>query len=471
MRDFMKKVLSIVIFFIANLAFSMEDNPVRLKYTLIFDCASNTKSKQDRFSKFVAKGLEEIYKLKEISTPVIATINKMLTKYCISLRIREHSEGSIACFAHNLTETDFDVSGFITDDAMSKIKRDGLNIDINCKYAGDTRSFVLFNKNKEQELWCETSYCGNVVENKATGLILREIGVTLCPFYVILFHELLHLNHFLDTVDFPWSSDSKDKGFIPYGKALSVQNINDYKLKLTKEQINAFGDIAEFEDDIFVEQLYNDLKSIANDSVWQLNVIQEDKAMELKSEGLTKDDKTKKYLWKREEINLSIVKQLAAYPDWENLEEIRTVFGSKQNSVSEDSIREMIGLPPRGIYGIPQTKRYVLNSMMQKRYGEEKINREYSIGMSSARMGESESAYVPLLVRLLSCNDQVILRGAQAKRGKISNKTLELVRSALNAKFDPDMEVSTPARTGINRMVVADKEERITPLPSEDESE
>lgn len=466
----MKGILAVVLFFAANSVFAMESDFSGLRYTLEFDSASDTQTRQVRFSDFVNETIKELLKHIPDSAQIITRINEVLERYNIPFKIREQSRGSLACFAHDLAEVDFNDHGFLTKGAISRVETDGLSIDINCKYARDTRSFVIFNGGKEQELWCETPYCGNTMEYEGTGAVLREIGVTLCPFYVILFHELLHLKHFLDTVDFQLSG-SKGDGFIPYGKALSVTSKDDYDSKLTPAQKSAFGDIAEFEDNIFVERLYNDLENIAtsNDpSTLRMDIVQESRAKMLKEEGLMKDG-TGEYLWKGKKVDLSIVKQLAAQPDWENLEEIRTVFGSKQDLISEDSVRETIGLPPRGIYGIPETKRYVLNSMVQKRYGVEKINREYSIGMSSKNMAESEAAYVPLLVRLLGCKDQVILKGARIRRGACATNTLQLVRNALNIlQNDPDMEVSTPVRHYVSQ--TDDREEQRPPSLSEDES-
>lgn len=444
----MKKMQLVILLLISSSVFTMDNEVSKVNYTLVY--SSDKESRQGRFSEFVAKAINEISRLGSDYTSVIENISRMLTEHQISLKIREQNSGSLACFVHNLDEdTDFDGNGFLTPDAMGKIKSEGLSIDINCQYARDTRSFVVFNKDGTQDLLCETPYCGNEMVNDETGRVLREIGVTLCPFYLILFHELLHLKHFLDTVDFQ-SSNLEEKAFIPYGKALLVKNKNSYDSKLTKEQKAAFGDIAEFEDNIFVEQLYNELESVATEAdptKWKLNIIQKEKALELKGAGLTKNNETEEYTWSGQKIDLSMVKQLAARPDWENLEEIRTVFGSKQDPINEDTVRETIGLPPRGVYGIPQTKRYVLNSMIQKRYAEEKINRDYSIGMSSKAMDQSEAAYAPLLVRLLGCSDQTILSGAQIKRGKVKNDTLKLVRAALNLPlFDPDMPVSTPKR-------------------------
>ncbi len=135
--------------------------------------------------------------------------------------------------------------------------------------------------------------------------------------------------------------------------------------------------------------------------------------------------------------------------------------------VNEDLIRKSIGMPPRGVYGIPQCKRYVLNSTISKRY-KENIDREYSIGMSSQNMTEAEAEYAPLIVRLLSCRNQVILKHIGGRTPNKYAQTIELVREALCIKnFDQDMEVVTPTKATLNDNSTVDMMvERITPKQS-----
>lgn len=468
----MKMILFVELFLATCSVFTMQNDRVGIVCSLEHHETSNTDERKDRFTNFIRGEIEKILAIGDVSSTV-GDINTALAEYGITLKIREQNSGSLACFVHGLVEAeDFDEQGFLTNNALRKIKSSGLSIDVNCKYSMDTRSFVIFKANK-QELWCETPYCGNVMYHETARVYLREIGVTLCPFFVILFHELLHLKHFLDTINFQLQKLA-DETFIPYGKAISIKGKDDYDNKLTQEQRKAFGYIAEFDDDIFVKALQQDLKAVAkNDQSMELSlqVINADKAYEL-SKKLSEN--SKEYLWEKKHVRLDIIEKLAAKPDWENLEEVRTVFGSEMDLVNEDLIRKSIGMPPRGVYGIPQCKRYVLNSTISKRY-KENIDREYSIGMSSQNMTEAEAEYAPLIVRLLSCRNQVILKHIGGRTPNKYAQTIELVREALCIKnFDPDMEVVTPTKAMLNDNSTVDMMvERITPeqsSTSEDDS-
>lgn len=462
----MKKIILIAIIFLVPSSVIAMTSDAILNYTIECDIDSNTSTRQERFKNFVNGEISKICKFEQLAS-VIKSINETLTRYNISLKIKEQRSGNLACFVHNVEKMEFDKDGLLKQEALDKIRANGLSINVNCKYSRDTGSFVVFDERGNQELWCETPYCGNVMTSTSGDVELREIGITLCPFYVVLFHELLHLKHFLDTVEFQISNKS-DQKFIPYGKALSIENRETYKKLLTPEQQEAFGDIAEFDDDIFVENLKSDLETLVkNNSInpsWTPKVIKATLVEKLKTRLIV--DEKNEILFCGNKVDLSIIERLAAHPDWENLEEIRTVFGSKQDLITEGSIRDAIRLPPRGIYGIPQSRRYILNSTVEKRY-HQNISREYIIGMSSEKITEAEAEYVPLCVRLLTCKDRVILNLAEMRVSQTYLETIKLVRYALGIEFDQNMEVMTPAKILSENASKVDKQEgRITPVPS-----
>lgn len=412
-----------------------------------------------------------------------------LEKTDLKLHIVE-AQKDIALFRHGLEDNDFENTGFLKNDFLKKFLsgEKHLSIEINAKNTQDTDSALVFDESGHNFL-AKTSYLGMKRElKKGTGdecVPVYEIGVAYCPFYSILSHEFLHASHFLETIDKQNSSETINAGFIPYGLALRVKDFSSYNKLLSERQKECFGEIPEFDDDVFVANIValldkiKELKSTYNN--WgDLNQPDQDTLNTLcqKIPGAIgvesiwnslsiESDKLKYNAGRGNILNLDFISKLAQKPDWENLEELRTVFGRVgQRDVCEDSVRKEKGLPIRGTYSIPQSKRYALKSTINKRctQNDHVVPTDYISGTYSKEVSQDEARYLPLCIKLILCENKKVCLSHGIKPSLLNLNTLFCLRSVLGISeyAQPDGITDTPADTPVNSANISSDSEPST---------
>ncbi len=170
---------------------------------------------QEKFSSFINGEFDKLRSNKK-GENLIDKIDAISKDLKITIKISNDSN-ELAQFSHGLNIDEFDEHGFPK-------KQTNLIIYVNpvIKDGGDT--IVSFKGNKPQVM-CRSSHIARTMNLGTENVVVSGMGY--CPFYMVLAHELIHLLHFLETLQFQKTKEYSPD-FIPYGKAISITTAEEY---------------------------------------------------------------------------------------------------------------------------------------------------------------------------------------------------------------------------------------------------